>query len=68
MRTRADLELARSKESEKVRNYFLKHNGDWQMEALTRQVDDNDERRRKENEDREAAIIEDANQRREGER
>lgn len=41
---RADLRLAASLEKEKVRNYFLDNNDGWQMQTLTRHVQEVEDR------------------------
>lgn len=43
---RADLNLAASLEKEKVRNYFLDNNDGWQMQTLTRHVQEGEDRQR----------------------
>eukprot|EP00752_Nemacystus_decipiens_P014278 g12698.t2 len=43
---RADLDLAASLEKEKVRNYFLGNNDGWQMQTLTRHVQEDENRQR----------------------
>lgn len=47
----ADLSLATSLEKERVRDYFLDNNDGWQMQALTRHVEEDEDRQRQQRED-----------------
>lgn len=45
-RHRADVQLATSLEKEKVRDFFLDKNDEWQMQTLTRHVQEDEDRQR----------------------
>lgn len=63
---RADLRLAASLEKERVRDYFLNNNDGWQMQTLTRHVQEDEDRERKRKEDAEAAKVRDGDIERQG--
>lgn len=63
---RADLELTRSLEKEKVRDYFLDSNDGWQMQALTRDFEEDESDKRKRIESVESDRVRDGDKRRQG--
>lgn len=63
---RADVDLAASLEKEKVRNYFLDNNDGWQMQTLTRHVQENEDRQRQREADAVADRIRDGDALRQG--
>lgn len=50
-RHRADVQLATSLEKERVRDFFLDKNDEWQMQTLTRHVKEGEDRQRQQDED-----------------
>lgn len=63
---RADVELSRCLEKEKVRDYFLDNNDGWQMQALTRHVEEDESDRRRRIESVESDRARDGDLRRQG--
>lgn len=63
---RADIELSRSLEKEKVRDYFLDSNDGWQMQALTRDFEEDESDRRRRVESVESDRVRDGDRRRQG--
>lgn len=63
---RADVELSRSLEKEKVRDYFLDSNDGWQMQALTRDFEEDESDRRRRIESVESDRVRDGDKRRQG--
>ena len=63
---RTHLELTRSLEKEKVRDYFLDSNDGWQMQALTRDFEEDESDRRKRIESVESDRVRDGDKRRQG--
>lgn len=63
---RADLELSKSLEKEKVRDYFLDNNDGWQMQALTRHAEEDESDRRRRIESVESDRAKDGDVRRQG--
>eukprot|EP00903_Cladosiphon_okamuranus_P006356 g6226.t1 len=61
---RADLRLAKSLENERVRNYFLENNDGWQMQTLTRHVQEDEDRQRQQKADEEADKVREGDVRR----
>ncbi|CBN79118.1 Hypothetical leucine rich repeat protein [Ectocarpus siliculosus] len=53
----ADLRLTTSLEKERVRDYFLDNNDGWQMQALTRHVQEDEDRERQRKRDAEAEKV-----------
>ena len=66
IRDRADIELSRSLEKEKVRDYFLDSNDGWQMQALTRDFEEDESDRRRRVESVESDRVRDGDRRRQG--
>lgn len=64
---RADVRLAASLEKEKVRNYFLGNNDGWQMQTLTRHVQEDEDRQRQQKADAEADKVREGDVVRQGE-
>ncbi|CAM9455198.1 unnamed protein product, partial [Ectocarpus fasciculatus] len=56
-RHQADLRLTTSLEKERVRDYFLDNNDGWQMQALTRHVQEDEDRERQRKRDAEAEKV-----------
>ena len=65
---RAERDLAVSLEKEKVRNYFLYNNDGWQMQTLTRHVQEGEDRRRQQVADALASRVREGDVMRQGEK
>lgn len=63
---KADLNLTKSIEKEKVRDFFLENNDGWQMHTLTRNVNEDEKRRQQMEDDEKTALIRDGDERRQG--
>lgn len=62
----ADLRLTTSLEKERVRDYFLDNNDGWQMQALTRHVQEDEDRERQRKRDAEAGKVRQGDANRQG--
>lgn len=62
----ADLRLSSSLERERARDFFVSQNDEWQMQILTKQVEQDEQRLQQEKIDAKALKVKTGDERREG--